>query len=94
MPQPSGAIMVWIATLSPADELAVRMAMSLSNPWCAADSAWQHRIAELQAKLVKSTDDRRHYERRAAAMARDMEAAAREIKEQNAEPPPVPSNPQ
>ncbi len=32
MPKPTEQIMAWIATLSPADELAVRMALSLANP--------------------------------------------------------------
>lgn len=76
--------MAWIATLSPVDELAVRMAYSLRNPWCQQDTPWQLRIAELEAQFIKSVDDRRRYQERAAKMARDFESAVEELKAQTA----------
>ena len=85
--------MAWIATLSPADELAVRMAYSLSNPWCQEDSPWQLRIAELEARFIRSADDRRRYEERAAKMARDFESAVEELKAQTAIPAAAPNTP-
>jgi hypothetical protein len=89
MPKPSEEILAWIATLTPANELAVRMAICLNNPWCQDDEPWQSRIAELQAKFFKSSGDRDRYERRAAEMARDMDAAVREMKEQFTAPAPT-----
>lgn len=85
--------MAWIATLSPADELAVRMAYALSNPWCQEDTPWQRRIAELETQFIRSGDDRRHYEERAAKMARDFEAAVQELKAQTAIPAAAPNTP-
>lgn len=93
MPKPSEEIMAWIATLTPANELAVRMAYCVSNPWCHDDERWQLRVQELQQQLFKSPSDRARYERRAAAMARDMEAAVREIQAQIEAPPPIPTEP-
>lgn len=93
MPKPSEEITAWIATLTPANELAVRMALCLTNPWCQDDKLWQLRIAELQARFFKSRGDRERYEKRAAEMARDMNAAVREIKEQFAAPPTAPTEP-
>lgn len=93
MPKPSEEIIAWIATLTPANELAVRMAMCLNNPWCQDDKPWQLRIAELQAKFFKSSADRERYESRAAEMARDMDAAVREMKAQFAAQPPAPTEP-
>lgn len=82
--------MAWIATLSPAEELAVRMAMCLCNPWCREDKPWQLRIAELGAQFIKSDEDRQRYEERAAKMARDMDSAVQEIKAQTSIPAAVP----
>ncbi|HWE71808.1 MAG TPA: hypothetical protein VG328_01500 [Stellaceae bacterium] len=91
MPKPTEQIMAWIATLSPPDELAVRMALSESNPWCHEDKPWQRRIAKLQAELVTSEDDRRRYEERAAKIARDMEGAIRDLKAQATDPAAEPA---
>lgn len=85
--------MAWIATLSPAEELAVRMAFQLSDPWCRDDRPWQLRIAELEAQFIKSDEDRRHYEARAAKMARDMNGAIEEMKAQSAIPAAAPNTP-
>ena len=85
--------MAWIATLSPANELAVRMALCHTNPWCRDDNIWQRRIAALEADLVHSPADRDRFIERAGAIARDMDAAVREMKEQAAAPPPVPAAP-
>lgn len=93
MPKPSEEIVAWIATLTPANELAVRMAICMNNPWCLEYKGWQLRIAELQAKFVKSPADRQRYVARAADMARDMEAAVREMKAQAAAPPTTPTEP-
>ncbi|HEX3973055.1 MAG TPA: hypothetical protein VHX19_17135 [Stellaceae bacterium] len=86
MPKPTEQIAAWIATLSPPDELAVRMALCACNPWCRDDRPWQLRVAELQAELIKSDDDRRGYEARAAKIAHDMEGAIEEMKAQAADP--------
>ena len=86
MPKPTEEILAWIATLTPADELAVRLAFCLNNPWCREDKPWQLRIAELEAQFIKSDADRRHYEERAAKMARDIESAVQEMKAQAATP--------
>lgn len=91
MPKPTEDITAWIATLSPADELAVRMALSLCNPWCRDDKPWQLRIADLEAQFIKSDEDRRRYQERAAKMARDMEGAVEEIKAQMAVPAAAPA---
>lgn len=93
MPKPSEKITAWIGTLSPADELAVRMAFSLSNPWCREDKPWQLRVAELAAQFIKSDEDRRQYETRAAKIARDMEGAVEELKAQTAIPATAPNTP-
>jgi hypothetical protein len=93
MPKPSEEIMAWIATLTPANELSVRMALHMNNPWCQEDKAWQLRIRELQAKLFQTPVDRERYESRAAEMARDMDAAVREMKAQAAAPPPAANEP-
>ncbi len=93
MQKPTEQIMAWIATLSPADELAVRMALSLSNPWCGEDRPWQLRIAELEARFIKSAADRRRYDERAAKIARDMEGAVQEMKAQAAVPAAAPNAP-
>lgn len=85
--------MVWIATLTPANELPVRMAFCHTNPWCRDDEAWQSRLRELQRELIKSPADQARYEARAAEMARDMEAALREIEAQIAVVPPSPTEP-
>ena len=85
--------MAWIATLSPADELAVRMALSLSNPWCREGKPWQLRIAAFESRFMKSDADRRRYEERAAKIARDMEGAVQEMKAQAAMPAAAPSVP-
>ncbi|HEY3916615.1 MAG TPA: hypothetical protein VGL83_02420 [Stellaceae bacterium] len=82
--------MAWIATLAPPEELAVRMAICLNNPWCRDDNGWQLRIAELEARLVKSAADRQRFAGRAQQIARDMDAAVREMKTQAAGPAPVP----
>jgi hypothetical protein len=84
MPKPSEAIMAWVEGLAPSDELAVRMALNLTNPWCSDDNGWQHRIGELRAKLIKSDDDEKRYRERAAEMARDMNSA---IQSMMAQPP-------
>ena len=78
--------MAWIATLAPAEELAVRMAFSRINPWCGEDKPWQLRIAELRAQFIKSDEDRRRYDERAAKMARDFEGAVQDLKAQMAIP--------
>jgi hypothetical protein len=93
MPKPPQEIMAWIATLSPADELAVRMSICQNNPWCQEDKAWQLRIAELEAEFIHSPADRARFAERAAKMARDMDAVVRDAKEQAAAPPPVPAEP-
>ena len=85
--------MAWITTLSPPDELAVRMAFCLNNPWCREDKPWQLRMAELAEKFIKSDEDRRRYEERAAKMARDMEGAVKEMKAQTAVPAAAPNTP-
>jgi hypothetical protein len=85
--------MAWIATLSPAEELAVRMALCLNNPWCQEDKPWQLRIAELEAEFIKSDEDRRRYHERAAKMARDIEGAVEEMKAQTAIPAAAPNTP-
>jgi hypothetical protein len=90
VPKPSEQITAWIATLSPPDELAVRLAFTECNPWCRDDEPWRHRVTELQAALIKSDDDRRRYEARAAEMARDMERVVDEMKAQAADPSAVP----
>lgn len=54
--------MAWIATLSPSDELAARMAFCLNNPWCQENKPWQLRIAALKSNQVRSDEDSRHYE--------------------------------
>jgi hypothetical protein len=77
--KPSEAIMAWIGGLAPADELAVRMALCKTNPWCQADDGWQRRIAALRAELVKSDAGEESYERRAAEIARDMDRALRSM---------------
>ena len=79
--KPSEAIMAWIGGLAPADELAVRMALCKTNPWCEQDDGWQQRIAALAAKLIKSDADRERYEGRAATMAQDMDGALRSMME-------------
>lgn len=86
MPKPTEEILAWIATLSPPNELAVRMALCLNNPWCRANKPWQLRIAKLAATFIKSNEDRRRYEARAAKMARDIESAVQEMKAQTAVP--------
>ena len=85
--------MAWIATLSPAEELAVRMALCLSNRWCREDKPWQLRISELEAQFIKSDEDRRRYEERAAKMAHDIEGAVEEMKAQTAIPAAAPNTP-
>lgn len=85
--------MAWIGTLSPANELAVRMALCQTNPWCREDKAWQLRIGALETEFIHSSADRARFAERAATMARDMDAAVREMKEQALAPPPVPSEP-
>jgi hypothetical protein len=90
LPKPTEEILAWIATLSPPDELAVRMALCLNNPWCRADKPWQLRIAKLAATFIKSEEDRRRYEARAAKMARDFESAVEDIKAQTAVPAGAP----
>lgn len=85
--------MAWIGTLSPGDELAVRMAFCSSNPWCREDKPWQLRIAELATQCVKSDEDRRQYEARAAKIAREMEGAVEELKAQTAIPATAPNTP-
>jgi hypothetical protein len=89
--KPTEQIMAWIATLSPPDELAVRMAMCELNPWCLQDKPWQSRLAELQAQFIKSDADRRHFEERAAKMAHDMEAEVENMKAQAADPTASPA---
>jgi len=91
LPKPTEQIMAWIATLSPADELAVRLAFCLRDPWCREDKPWQLRIAELEAQFIKSDEDRRRYGERAAKMARDIEGAVQEVKAQIAIPAGPPS---
>jgi hypothetical protein len=93
LPKPSEKIMAWVATLSPGDELTVRMAYSLSNPWCQQDTPWQLRIAALEAQFIKTDDDRRCYRERAAKMARDFESAVEELKVQTAIPAAAPNTP-
>lgn len=85
--------MAWIATLSPAEELAVRMAFALSNPWCREDKPWQLRVAGLKSIFIKSDEDRQRYEERAAKMARDIESAVEEMKAQTAIPAAAPNTP-
>jgi hypothetical protein len=86
VPKPTEEIMAWITRLSPPDELAVRMAFCLNNPWCREDKPWQLRMAELTEKFIKSDEDRRRYEERAAKMARDIEGAVQDMKAQTAIP--------
>jgi hypothetical protein len=93
LPKPTEEIMAWVATLSPTDELAVRLAFCLNNPWCRDDKPWQIRIAELESQLIKSDDDRRRYEERAAQMAHDIEGAVQEMKAQAAMPAAGPNTP-
>ena len=93
MPKPPEEITVWIARLAPADELAVRLAFCLNNPWCQEDKPWQLRIAELEEQLIKSDNDRRRYDERAAKMAHDMESAVEEMKAQSASPATAPNAP-
>jgi len=93
MPKPTEEILAWIATLAPAEELAVRLAYRLNNPWCREDKAWQLRIAELETRFIKSDDDRRRYDERAAKIARDLDSALEEIKAQTAIPAAAPSAP-
>jgi hypothetical protein len=93
LPKPTEEIMAWIATLSPAEELAVRMAFCLSNPWCREDKPWKLRIAELEEKFIRSDEDRRRYADRAATMARDIENAVDEMKAQTAVPAAAPNTP-
>lgn len=93
MPKPAEEIMAWIATLAPADELAVRLAICLNNPWCREDKPWQLRIAELEARFIRSPADRARYDARAAEMARDMDGAMRIMKELAATPSPAPTEP-
>lgn len=85
--------MAWIATLSPAEELAVRMAFSLRDPWCRDDEPWQLRIAELKAQCIKSDEDRRRHEERAAKMAHDIDGAVQDLKAQIAVPAGAPNTP-
>ena len=85
--------MAWIATLTPPDELAVRMALCERNPWCREDRSWQLRMTELRAELIKSDDDRRHYEERATKMAHDMKGAVQEMMDQAADPTAAPNIP-
>jgi hypothetical protein len=91
MPKPAEEIMSWIATLTPANELAVRIALCLNNPWCQEDSGWQQHIRDLQAKLCRSPADRERYQSRAIEMARDMDAAVREMQAQADAPPSAPT---
>jgi hypothetical protein len=93
VPKPTEQIMAWIATLGPPDELAVRMALSESNSWCREDKPWQIRLTQLQSDLIKSDEDRRRYEERAAKIARDMEGAVQEMKDQAAIPAAAPNIP-
>jgi hypothetical protein len=93
VPKPAEEIMAWIATLTPANELAVRMALCLNNPWCQEDQGWQTHIRDLQAKLCRSPADRERYESHAAEMARDMDAAVREIQSQASAPQAPPPEP-
>jgi hypothetical protein len=86
MPKPGEEIMAWIGGLAPADELAVRMALVLANPWCGKDERWQLRIGELQAELIKSPAEGKRYERRAAEIARDMDGAVRSMKADTPDP--------
>jgi hypothetical protein len=86
LPKPTEEILAWIATLSPPDELAVRMAFCLNNPWCLEDKPWQLRIAKLEAQFIQSGEDRRHYGERAAKIARDIEGAVQEMRAQAAAP--------
>ena len=79
--KPSEAIMAWIGGLAPADELAVRMALCKTNPWCELDTGWQQRIAALAATLIKSDAERERYEGRATMMAQDMDRALRSMME-------------
>jgi hypothetical protein len=85
--------MAWIATLSPPDELAVRMAFCERDPWCREDKPWQIRVTELQSQLIKSDGDRRDYEERAAKMARDMDGAVQQMMNQAADPTALPNIP-
>lgn len=91
MPKPTEQILAWIGTLAPAEELAVRMALARTNPWCQEDKPWQLRIAELQAQFIKTDDDRRRYEERAAKMARDFDGAVQEMKAQMSAPAAIPN---
>jgi hypothetical protein len=93
VPKPTEEIMAWIATLSPSDELAARMAFCLNNPWCQENKPWQLRIAALKSNQVRSDEDSRHYEERAAKMARDIEGAVQEMKDQVAIPTAAPNTP-
>jgi hypothetical protein len=93
LPKPTEEIVAWIATLSPPDELAVRMAFCLNNPWCREDKPWQLRIAELETQVIKSDEDRRHYEERATKIAHDIEGAVQEMKAQTAIPATAPNTP-
>jgi hypothetical protein len=79
--KPSEAIVAWIAGLTPADELAVRMALCKTNPWCEQDKGWRQHIDALAAQLIKSDADRERYEARAATMAQDMAGALRSMME-------------
>lgn len=88
MPKPTEEIMAWIGGLAPADELAVRMAISINNPWCQEDKSWQLRIVELTAQCIRSPADRARYEQRAAEIARDMDGALRSMKAVAAAPTP------
>jgi hypothetical protein len=93
MPKPPEAITVWISSLTPADELAVRMAFCINNPWCREDNPWQLRIEELTAQLIKTNEARRYYEDHAAKMARDIEGAVKDMQAQAAIPASAPNVP-
>jgi len=85
--------MAWIATLSPAEELAVRMAFSLRDPWCRDDKPWQLRIAQLKSQSIESDGDRRSYEERAAKMAHDIDGAVQDPKAEITIPAAAPNTP-
>jgi len=93
MAKPPEAITVWISTLTPADELAVRMAFCVNNSWCQEDKPWRLRIEELKAQLIKTDEARRYYDDQAAKMARDIDSAVKDMQAQATIPAAAPNVP-
>ena len=76
-----------------ADELAVRMAFCINNPWCQEDKPWQLRVDELKAQLIKTDEARRYFDDKAAKMAHDIDGAVKEMQTQATIPAAAPNVP-